>query len=116
MSPTTVPCALDQNWLGWYGSKPTGVACGKPAVSALTLGCFCEHVDTVRICAGCGADVQSAGAARQITCKRCWGDRPEGPGHACWMRATIDWDSGGQTLVQTPDRSEKFDFSGGAHA
>lgn len=103
-------CNLDQNWLGWYGGKPAGIACGEPSAATLTLGCLHEHVDTIRICYGCSADVQQA--ARKITCKQCWGDRFEDPGAACWPRAVIDWDSGEQTVVQAADQGEKFDLSG----
>jgi hypothetical protein len=95
------PCDLDENWLGWHGFDPTGIACGKPSVATLTLVCLHEHIDTVRVCAECGADVQTAGSLCQITCKRCWGDHFQDSGHACWMQVSFNWDSGGHTVAQT---------------
>jgi hypothetical protein len=71
----TAPCNLDEQWLGFWGIPPTGVACGEPSNATVTLACVHEHVDAERICAGCAADMQQA--AGEMTCKRCW----EAPGN-----------------------------------
>lgn len=95
-TPTlTAACHLDVQWLGYWGEKPSGIACGEPSVATVSLGCIHEHIDTVRICAGCAVDFQQA--AGMITCPRCW-DAEQG--HACYCLVVIDWDSGDKTIVQ----------------
>jgi hypothetical protein len=92
-------CGLDEQWLGYWGELPTGVACGEPSTATVTLACVDQHVDAVRICRDCAVDVQQA--AGTLTCKRCWDGDPK---HACYMRVVIDWDSGEKTIVQEKHR------------
>lgn len=44
---TAAPCNLDTQWLGYWGEKPAGVACGQPSAATVTLACPHEHIDTV---------------------------------------------------------------------
>jgi hypothetical protein len=92
----TAPCMLDEQWLGFWGEHPSGIACGEPSSATVSLACIHEHVDTVRVCSGCAVDMQYA--AGEITCKRCW-DAP-GLRHACYCFVVIEWDSGEKTIVQ----------------
>jgi len=91
----TAPCFLDLQWHGYWGDKPSGVACGEPSSAAVGLACVHEHVDGGRICAGCAADVQQA--AGTLTCPRCWNSQER---HACYCLVVIYWDGGGKTIVQ----------------
>lgn len=89
------PCFLDIEWFGYWGAKPTGIACAEPSVGKISFACVHEHLDQGPICAGCAADAQQA--AGQFTCPRCW-DATRG--HVCRMLVVIDWDSGEKTIVQ----------------
>lgn len=91
----TAPCNLDVQWLGYWGNKPSGIACGESSGATVSLACVHEHVDQVRICRGCAADIQQA--AGMLTCPRCW-DSVQG--HACYCLVVIGWDSGEKTTVQ----------------
>jgi hypothetical protein len=95
------PCSLDVQWLGYWGKKPTGIACGEPSCATARLTCKHEYrADAVRICSGCATGMQQASG--QITCKRCWdaGDRL-----VCYMAVSIEWDSGELTIVQGVTRA-----------
>ena len=91
----TAPCLLDEDWLGYWGEQPSGTPCGEPSFATVSLGCVHEHLDSVRICWGCAADVQQAKG--MLTCPHCW-NGPER--HACYMLVVIDWDSGEKTIAQ----------------
>lgn len=95
---TSAPCHLDVQWLGYWGDKPSGIACGGPSSATVSLGCIHEHLDSVRICPACAVDMQDA--AGGITCPRCW----RWHGHDCYCLVVIDWDSGEKTTVQEPAR------------
>lgn len=84
----TVLCNLDTQWLGFWGERPSGIACVH------------EHIDTERICSGCAVDVQMANG--MLTCKRCWDSDQR---HPCYMLVVIDWDSGEKTIAQEPNRA-----------
>lgn len=96
MRALSAPCILDTEWHGLYwGGTTSGIACGVPSSATATLACVHEHIDEVRICYGCVAEMcQVAG---EISCPRCWDSEK---GHACCMLVVIDWDSGEKTVVQ----------------
>ena len=92
----TAPCGLDEQWLGFWGEQPTGIACGEPSNAIVKFACVHEHVDCARICWDCALDIQQARGL--MTCKPCWdsGDQR----HACQTLVVIEWDSGEKTIVQ----------------
>lgn len=92
---TSAPCHLDVQWLGYWGGKPSGIACGEPSSATVSLGCIHEHLDSVRICPACAVDMQHAAGC--LTCLRCW-NGPER--HDCYCLVVIGWDGGEKTTVQ----------------
>jgi hypothetical protein len=94
-----VTCHMDTRWDGYWGEKPAGIACGEPSAATVSFACIHEHLDRVRICAGCAVNIQHA--AEHLTCPHCW-NGPEQ--HDCYCLVVIDWDSGEKTIVQEASR------------
>lgn len=70
--------------------------CEKPSMGTITFACPHEHIDIVRACTGCAAEVQRG--AGELICPRC--DAHEERSHECLMAITITWDDGTVTPVQ----------------
>lgn len=92
----TATCLFDT---GFGCDTATGIACGEPSSATVSFACIHEHLNRVRICYGCAADVQRADGL--LGCPRCW----ESPvPHDCATLVVIDWDSGEKTIVQEASR------------
>jgi hypothetical protein len=75
------------------------VTCGETTIGVLTSACVHEHVERIRVCAGCAAEVQRAGPG--WGCCLC----DDGPApHQCEPLVAIDWDNGGRVVVQEGPR------------